>query len=63
MADLERTTTDGADKIRACTRKKTYDERTAKFVAGRVRERTGEDVVHYGCTYCGSWHIGHRRRS
>jgi hypothetical protein len=43
----------------ACNRKKAY--RTQKFaekLAARIRAG-GENVVAYGCTRCGEWHIGH----
>jgi hypothetical protein len=43
----------------ACARKKAYpDEKTAARVAGRMRAERGADVVAYGCTRCGRWHIG-----
>lgn len=61
MTDLMRTTTAGADPRRACNRKKAYtDEKLAKRVAAKVREKSGDDVVAYGCTLCGQYHIGHR---
>lgn len=58
-----RTTNPGADPIRACSRKKAYPtEQIAKSVARKVSDRSGEPIVPYGCTMCGSWHIGHRGR-
>jgi hypothetical protein len=44
-----------------CVRKKAYpDEKTAKRVANTMRNERGADVVHYGCTRCGRYHIGRR---
>jgi hypothetical protein len=49
-----------ADPQRACTRKKAYpDEKLAKRVARSINERdTTANVRAYGCTLCGSFHIG-----
>lgn len=56
-------TTPGADAIRACNRKKAYPtEDLAKKVARKVAEKSGDDIIAYGCEYCGRYHIGHRGR-
>lgn len=54
-----RTDRDEAPARSVCFRKKAYSERVAEKVAGRIRHRTGERVVAYGCRHCGSWHVGH----
>lgn len=54
-----RTDYEGAATAWTCARKKVYpDEATAKKVAHRMREDRGANVVHYGCTRCGRYHIG-----
>lgn len=53
-----------ADLRRACTRKKAYaDEALAEKVARKVSEANGANVVAYGCTNCGAWHIGNAPRA
>ncbi len=48
----------------SCFRKKAYpDERMARQVAARVRERHDENVVAYACPHCGRYHVGHAPRS
>lgn len=54
-----RTDNPNAHPVSVCIRKKQYTEKTAERVAGRIRHRTGENVVAYGCTRCGWWHVGH----
>jgi len=57
---MDRTDNPDADVIRACTRKKAYDEKTARSVAGRIRDQHGADVVSYARTRCGRYHVGRR---
>lgn len=50
---------ENADVAWSCTRKKAYqDEKFAKKVAAQLRRERDADVVVYGCTHCGSYHIG-----
>ena len=52
----------GADTQWTCSRKKAY--RTPDFAEKVARQVNGRDptadVVAYGCTRCGQWHIGRR---
>jgi hypothetical protein len=56
---MERTDYANADVRWSCTRKKAYpDEKTAKKVAGRMRDERDANVVAYACTQCGRYHVG-----
>lgn len=60
---LERTVDAAADPRWSCVRKKAYPTSDmAARVAAKSSQRGGVDLVSYGCTHCGSYHIGHAPR-
>ena len=43
----------------SCTRKRAYPtEKLAQKVAAHLRSENLADVVAYGCTHCGRYHLG-----
>lgn len=57
--ELRRTVYESADVTWSCARKKAYtDEKFAQRVARQAQEKSGIDMVAYGCTHCGQFHIG-----
>jgi hypothetical protein len=63
VAKPEAFTVEAADSRWSCARKKSYSEKLAQKVANRINYEKGTDLVPYGCTHCGAFHIGHRARS
>lgn len=60
MSTPDRTDYAGADPRWSCARKKAYptQELAAKVARKVCTENPGVNVVAYGCTHCGSYHIG-----
>lgn len=58
--DVTYTDSDGADRSRACTRKKGYpSEEVARFAVATIRSMDPQAAVRvYGCRFCGQWHVG-----
>lgn len=44
----------------SCFRKKAYPLHVAERVARRIREERDADVIAYGCSNCGQYHVGRR---
>lgn len=57
---LDRTRSSGlAVKAHGCVDKRRYGKRAARTAARILRERTAEEIHHYPCQFCHSWHVGH----